>query len=99
MSAFDWPGLMRAGLGRLGLLPREFWALTPAELMLMLGDPAGTAPLSRARLAELARAWPDGGPDGEPGGGPDGGPGGGPGGRTDNTEDEEHGGDGRTGRD
>lgn len=78
MSAFDWPGLMRAGLGRLGLGPREFWALTPAELMLMLGDPAGVAPLSRARLDELARAWPDGRPE--------------------NTEDVEHGSDGRTGR-
>lgn len=28
MSGLDWPGLMRAGLGRLGLTPKEFWALT-----------------------------------------------------------------------
>ncbi len=59
MRAIDWPGLMRAGLCGLGLTPREFWALTPAELMIMLGDPKVNAPLSRARLAELARAWPD----------------------------------------
>lgn len=63
MSAIDWPGLLRAGLAGLGLTPREFWALTPAELMLMLGDPQARAPLSRARLAELARAWPDRAPE------------------------------------
>lgn len=59
MSGLDWPGLMRAGLGRLGLTPKEFWALTPAELMLMLGDPQAIPPLNRARLDALARAWPD----------------------------------------
>lgn len=59
MSSFDWPGLMRAGLGRLGLRPEEFWRLTPAELVMMLGDPVSAPPLTRARLGELARAWPD----------------------------------------
>ena len=59
MSAFDWPGLMRVGLGVLGLRPEQFWRLTPAELVLMLGDPASVAPLDRTRLSELARAWPD----------------------------------------
>ncbi|MFO8127672.1 phage tail assembly chaperone, partial [Yoonia sp.] len=33
----DWAGLMRAGLHQLRLPPREFWALTPAELQIMLG--------------------------------------------------------------
>ena len=50
MSAFDWPGLMRAGMGSLGLHPEQFWKLTPAELVLMLGEPAAVAPLDRARL-------------------------------------------------
>ncbi|MCA0272687.1 MAG: phage tail assembly chaperone [Proteobacteria bacterium] len=59
MSAFDWPGLMRAGIGGLGLRPEEFWRLTPAELVFMLGDPGAAAPLGRGRLAELVRAWPD----------------------------------------
>lgn len=64
MSAFDWPGLMRAGmlrreLGGLGLAPEVFWALTPAELRLMLGVGALPAPLGRARLEELVRAFPD----------------------------------------
>lgn len=59
MNRFDWPGLMRAGMIGLGLRPAEFWALTPAELLLMLGSSSGTAPLGRERLEELARAYPD----------------------------------------
>lgn len=59
MAAFDWPQLMRAGLRGLGLRPDEFWALTPAELSLMLGTDQGAAPLNRARLDELLRAYPD----------------------------------------
>ena len=61
----DWPGLMRAGLtrpemGGLGLRPAEFWALTPAELALMLGAGArGRAPMSRATLDALAARYPD----------------------------------------
>lgn len=55
----DWPGLMRAGLRGLGLTPAVFWALTPAELALMLGEVAGTPPLTRARLEALAAEWPD----------------------------------------
>ncbi|MGL4312257.1 MAG: phage tail assembly chaperone [Paracoccaceae bacterium] len=63
-SGLDWPGLMRAGMtraerGGLGLLPAAFWALTPAELALMLGAEAGQAPLTRARLNALAQAYPD----------------------------------------
>lgn len=57
---FDWPGLMRLGFRGLSLRPAEFWALTPAELMVMLGREGGDAPLGRARLEELARAFPDG---------------------------------------
>ncbi|MFK7938051.1 MAG: rcc01693 family protein [Roseovarius sp.] len=60
MSAgLDWPGLLRAGLHDLGLRPAEFWALTPAELQLMLGRHSGTAPLARAQLNELLHAYPD----------------------------------------
>ena len=58
MSRFDWPGLLRAGVG-LGMRPHEFWALTPAELAFLLGREGGPEPLSRARLEELARAFPD----------------------------------------
>ncbi len=59
MSRFDWPGLMRAGMRGLGLRPGEFWALTPAELALLLGTGSGAAPLGRDRLEELLRAYPD----------------------------------------
>ncbi|MFN3936648.1 MAG: rcc01693 family protein [Gemmobacter sp.] len=77
MRRFDWAGLMRAGMGRreaggLGLLPQDFWALTPGELRLMLGIEAAEAPLDRGALAALMRAFPDGngggdGGSGEPG--------------------------------
>lgn len=56
---FDWPGLMRAGLRHLRLTPEAFWRLTPVELLLMLGVEAGSAPLTRAGLEALARAFPD----------------------------------------
>ena len=55
----DWAGLMQVGLHVLGLRPRDFWALTPVELRIKLGAAASTAPLSRARLEDLARAFPD----------------------------------------
>ena len=55
----DWPGLIRVGLHQLGLEPDLFWRLTPAELRIMLGAEAASPPLTRARLAELAAAFPD----------------------------------------
>ncbi len=59
-EGFDWPGLMRVGLRQLGLSPREFWALTPLELMVLLGvDGSGDAPMGRARFDELIRQFPD----------------------------------------
>ncbi len=59
MSAVNWPDLMRAGITRLRLRPDEFWALTPAELMVMLGHGSGDAPMGHARLADLLRLYPD----------------------------------------
>jgi len=56
---FDWPGLMRAGMQGLGLRPAEFWALTPAELLLLMGDEPGIAPMGRAGLEALAARFPD----------------------------------------
>jgi len=58
-AALDWPALMRLGLRELRLHPREFWALTPAELMIMAGLDASPGPLTRARLEELAARYPD----------------------------------------
>ncbi len=59
MSGLDWAGLLRAGLQRLRLRPEEFWRLTPVELLMMLGVEDVVPPLTRARLNELARAFPD----------------------------------------
>lgn len=58
----DWPNLMRTGLlrrelGGLGLMPDQFWRLTPLELRLMLGE--AEAPLTHARLEQLAADYPD----------------------------------------
>ena len=58
-GGLDWPGLMRAGLRGLGLRPDQFWALTPAELALMLGVEAGPSAMTRGKLAELAARYPD----------------------------------------
>ncbi len=58
-AGIDWPALMRAGIRGLGLRPAEFWALTPAELDLLLGKPAGVAPLRRSRLEALLADHPD----------------------------------------
>lgn len=59
MSGFDWPALMRAGFNQLGLRPSEFWALSPAELALMLGQSGGAAAMTRAGLEALEAAYPD----------------------------------------
>ena len=68
MSAIDWRGLMQAGLHGLGLEPAVFWRLTPVELKIMLGREGLVPPLTRARLAELAAAFPDVGKDKRDGG-------------------------------
>lgn len=59
MNQFDWPSLMRAGMRGLGLRPAEFWALTPAELHLLLGRGDGAVPMRRDGLDALMAAYPD----------------------------------------
>lgn len=59
MSEIDWRGLLQAGPHDLGLEPAVFWRLTPVELRMMLGRENLVPPLTRARLAELAAAFPD----------------------------------------
>ena len=58
-SAFDWPGLMAAGMRGLGLGPDEFWSLTPGELAFLLGRNTGSAPLMREAFDKLTKAFPD----------------------------------------
>jgi len=60
MKTFDWPALMRAGMQHLRLRPDEFWALTPMELLLMLGiEGGGSSSLNRDGLAALSARFPD----------------------------------------
>lgn len=70
-AGIDWPALMRAGLHGLGLTPEAFWRLSPIELRIMLGAEHGAPPLTRARLEELAAAFPDVGRQAEHGRGRD----------------------------
>ncbi len=63
-GGLDWSGLMRVGMGPrgqggLGLLPQQFWSLSPAELALMLGVSAASGSMTRDRLAALAARFPD----------------------------------------
>ena len=55
----DWIGLMRAGLHQLRLSPAVFWALTPAELQIMLGAAGATTPMGRMQFDALLRDFPD----------------------------------------
>ena len=59
MSRMDWPALMRAGLRGLRLSPASFWALTPAELALMLGQGTAQASMGRGGLDRLMAVYPD----------------------------------------
>ncbi len=54
-----WADMLRLGLSQLRLTPQQFWALTPAELMLMLGLAPGAGALTRDGLADLMAAFPD----------------------------------------
>ena len=55
----DWQGLMRAGMRGLGLKPTDFWALSPAELAMMLGVEANSKLMTRSRLKLLTERYPD----------------------------------------
>ena len=57
-TRFDWAALARAGMTGLRLTPDQFWALTPAELKLMLGQ-GERAVMQRDGLEALMRAFPD----------------------------------------
>ncbi|MGR3505488.1 MAG: rcc01693 family protein [Paracoccaceae bacterium] len=59
MNRMDWPALMRAGLRGLHLSPASFWALTPAELALLLGKGGAQAPMGRGGLDRLMQIYPD----------------------------------------
>ena len=59
MTGMDWASLMRAGLHDLRLQPARFWALTPAELQIMLGLNHRLLPMARDRFEALTAAYPD----------------------------------------
>lgn len=62
MRRIAWAGLMRLGLLRLGLAPKVFWDLTPAELMLLAGEGEAPQGMTRVAFADLAARFPDAAP-------------------------------------
>lgn len=63
---FDWDGLMRFGLGALGLAPQNFWDMTPREFDAAvkgrMGEFTGAMKMKRGDFADLAARFPDGAP-------------------------------------
>ncbi len=55
----DWTTLLGVALREWRMLPRDFWALTPAELGLMLGLDQMPPRMGRERLQDLIRDFPD----------------------------------------
>ena len=51
--------MMQAGLGTLGLSPRDFWAATPREIAAALGTAERPQALARADLDRLINNFPD----------------------------------------
>lgn len=58
MSTLDWPAMMRLGMCGLHLSPRDFWSLTPGELLRLAGLEGG-ASMSRGGFDRLAEQFPD----------------------------------------
>ena len=55
MQCFPWGELMRLGIGRMHMPPREFWMCTLRELVPLRGQ----AGFSRGALDDLMKEWPD----------------------------------------
>jgi len=60
-QTFPWRELMAFGLGRLGLPPRDFWAMTPREIAAAMEGVAGrrAVPPERSTLDALMTRYPD----------------------------------------
>jgi len=52
-----WPDALRFAVTGLGLAPDAFWRLTPSEWRALTCP--GDAPMTRARLDDLLRLYPD----------------------------------------
>ena len=49
----------------MGLNPKDFWALTPAEFLIMSGVGKGPKPMGRDGLTDLLARFPDTDPNGD----------------------------------
>ncbi len=61
-APFPWQLAMSIAFGRLGISPKNFWAMTPRELAAALEPICGGVPgatLTQPGLAELMARYPD----------------------------------------
>jgi uncharacterized phage protein (TIGR02216 family) len=56
---FPWGAALHFGLGLLRLGPRDFWAMSPCELMALSGAARPADAPDRAQLTALMNKWPD----------------------------------------
>jgi uncharacterized phage protein (TIGR02216 family) len=54
-----WPGLLRLAVLEMGLAPEAFWRLSLAEWRALSGRQQAESPLTRSRLDDLCRQFPD----------------------------------------
>ena len=54
-----WHAILDRGVSILKLHPRDLWALTPYEFLLMSGLAGHSKPMTRDRLQSLMDAFPD----------------------------------------
>ena len=62
MSGINWDHWLTTAVHHHGLSLDVFWAMTPAELMMVLGMKEDRGPMGRDRLAELCAQFPDNSP-------------------------------------
>ncbi|MEM9269302.1 MAG: rcc01693 family protein [Pseudomonadota bacterium] len=58
-SGFAWAAMLRVGLRDLRLSPEAFWALTPAEFLILTGLDQGPGAMTRDQLEQLSHRFPD----------------------------------------
>ena len=56
MERIDWETIERHALRSLGLLPKDFWALTPREYQVLAGTETLARPMTRLGLEALEDA-------------------------------------------
>jgi len=59
VAAFDWGAMLVAGVNHLKIPVRDFWNLTPAELMFLISPTQTSGSLGRTGFETLLAHFPD----------------------------------------